>query len=59
MPRRSSCLWFFLLQWGRNFIVAETRVIMELRSTSHMLQWGRNFIVAETAMTVLDMITGM
>ena len=36
-----------LLQWGRNFIVAEiTRQSQTIR-TIIMLQWGRNFIVAE------------
>ena len=37
-----------LLQWGRNFIVAETcRPRPRLRFFGP-LQWGRNFIVAET-----------
>ena len=36
------------LQWGRNFIVAETgdRHCRQVSATA--LQWGRNFIVAET-----------
>ena len=39
----------FPLQWGRNFIVAET-TLSPCRTTpgSSQLQWGRNFIVAET-----------
>ena len=38
-----------LLQWGRNFIVAETsnRLVCTVGRLS-LLQWGRNFIVAET-----------
>ena len=36
------------LQWGRNFIVAETWRGLGSRSLRFMLQWGRNFIVAET-----------
>ena len=40
-----------MLQWGRNFIVAET-VLAGLRpKRSAKLQWGRNFIVAETPCT--------
>ena len=38
-----------LLQWGRNFIVAETRVNSVDTNLNTQLQWGRNFIVAETA----------
>ena len=37
-----------MLQWGRNFIVAETRQINRTAVYEHRLQWGRNFIVAET-----------
>ena len=37
------------LQWGRNFIVAETMIIITEMILSIVLQWGRNFIVAETA----------
>ena len=37
------------LQWGRNFIVAETITAMYNRvHLKVLLQWGRNFIVAET-----------
>ncbi len=37
-----------LLQWGRNFIVAETPITSNSITTTPVLQWGRNFIVAET-----------
>ena len=37
-----------LLQWGRNFIVAETIHITYHILGMSELQWGRNFIVAET-----------
>ena len=37
-----------LLQWGRNFIVAETCQVGEISRARSRLQWGRNFIVAET-----------
>ena len=40
------------LQWGRNFIVAETWQKKFLNPTRLQLQWGRNFIVAETAIAV-------
>ena len=36
------------LQWGRNFIVAETAVQLWQGPAYGKLQWGRNFIVAET-----------
>ena len=36
------------LQWGRNFIVAETLATQFLDNIIDVLQWGRNFIVAET-----------
>ena len=36
------------LQWGRNFIVAETAVASKPMTPIWGLQWGRNFIVAET-----------
>ena len=36
------------LQWGRNFIVAETLKWPIIEAWTHGLQWGRNFIVAET-----------
>ena len=40
---------FSLLQWGRNFAVAETwRSTARTPLTRLMLQWGRNFAVAET-----------
>ena len=38
-----------LLQWGRNFIVAEIPSLPIRSATSYWLQWGRNFIVAEIA----------
>ena len=38
-----------VLQWGRNFIVAETRAYgIDAQAGTGTLQWGRNFIVAET-----------
>ena len=37
-----------LLQWGRNFIVAETVEASIKYTREWSLQWGRNFIVAET-----------
>ena len=37
-----------LLQWGRNFIVAERHVHDPRYGRDPMLQWGRNFIVAES-----------
>ena len=37
-----------MLQWGRNFIVAETRNGSNYGCKEGVLQWGRNFIVAET-----------
>ena len=37
-----------LLQWGRNFIVAEMmQDVVTATPELPMLQWGRNFIVAE------------
>ena len=36
------------LQWGRNFIVAETSQLNTTLLQADLLQWGRNFIVAET-----------
>ncbi len=36
-----------LLQWGRNFIVAEIGLHGYSRKVGLLLQWGRNFIVAE------------
>ena len=36
------------LQWGRNFIVAETGDAGTDGGSGTQLQWGRNFIVAET-----------
>ena len=43
------------LQWGRNFIVAETRLALCCCICKAGLQWGRNFIVAETS--ILNTIT--
>ena len=38
-----------MLQWGRNFAVAETEWNVHTRPRSiKVLQWGRNFAVAET-----------
>ena len=39
-------VWMWL-QWGRNFIVAETEVGEGHPACPFVLQWGRNFIVAE------------
>ncbi len=40
------------LQWGRNFIVAEISIVLNVgKGRFALLQWGRNFIVAE--MTVI------
>ena len=36
-----------LLQWGRNFIVAEIDLLTHNDTSANSLQWGRNFIVAE------------
>ena len=41
---------FRVLQWGRNFIVAETVYAAKYGRMEIKLQWGRNFIVAETRM---------
>ena len=38
----------YWLQWGRNFIVAETYFVDKHLGVFALLQWGRNFIVAET-----------
>ena len=40
-------VWMWL-QWGRNFIVAETTIVLTQLIDAQVLQWGRNFIVAET-----------
>ena len=40
---------FVPLQWGRNFIVAETLYLLSISLPLATLQWGRNFIVAETS----------
>ena len=42
---------FDWLQWGRNFIVAETQNTQRKIKLAMSLQWGRNFIVAETQNT--------
>ena len=39
--------YLILLQWGRNFIVAEMSVLLVQAMETSRLQWGRNFIVAE------------
>ena len=36
-----------MLQWGRNFIVAEIDDDCFITMDGKVLQWGRNFIVAE------------
>ena len=46
-PRWPST-WRIKLQWGRNFIVAETWCVPCTDIGILLLQWGRNFIVAET-----------
>ena len=45
--------FFGLLQWGRNFIVAEMRRVAATITFQEMLQWGRNFIVAEMQITAM------
>ena len=42
-----------MLQWGRNFIVAETTYTSPSAPSPNTLQWGRNFIVAETCFSNL------
>ena len=39
---------FRVLQWGRNFIVAESDYDVTGPLDLDELQWGRNFIVAES-----------
>ena len=46
--RNSVALAYRVLQWGRNFIVAESRSVPWPPTSSGGLQWGRNFIVAES-----------
>ena len=46
--RPETCGSVLVLQWGRNFIVAETGISFHDNRLWFMLQWGRNFIVAET-----------
>ena len=41
------------LQWGRNFIVAETCHPWLDGGHGSRLQWGRNFIVAETYIPII------
>ena len=45
-----------MLQWGRNFIVAETSESSQVAASDskYSLQWGRNFIVAETTYIKTD-----
>ncbi len=50
-----TCVWrvwirrmAYLLQWGRDLIVAETQSCASYRAASERLQWGRDLIVAET-----------
>ena len=45
-----AILGFHWLQWGRNFIVAETLASVWAWCRVSVLQWGRNFIVAETCL---------
>ena len=52
--RKSAEIWWRygmlnLLQWGRNFIVAEISSEHKCKNLFCLLQWGRNFIVAEIA----------
>ena len=48
--RKSLPAWI-LLQWGRNFIVAEiSSSLDDIVLNASSLQWGRNFIVAEITM---------
>ena len=48
------------LQWGRNFIVAETQAkVKDCVDFSWKLQWGRNFIVAETVAVAPRHRTGL
>ena len=47
----------FLLQWGRNFAVAETCGGVLMVWHICQLQWGRNFAVAET--TLLDQVASI
>ena len=48
LPHRTNQHTACSLQWGRNFIVAETWNIAVKYLPFAVLQWGRNFIVAET-----------
>ena len=52
LRKPAACLSFsvlvLVLQWGRNFSVAETRSRIGKSKECGLLQWGRNFIVAET-----------
>ena len=47
------------LQWGRNFIVAETCFSPLNRTECHWLQWGRNFIVAETSSPLTPLLSAV
>ena len=51
--RQSTAPQRVMLQWGRNFIVAETSTMALEATTTSLLQWGRNFIVAETGTLIL------
>ena len=42
-----------MLQWGRNFAVAETSAKHSKLCMEYRLQWGRNFAVAETRQKLL------
>ena len=46
-----------VLQWGRNFIVAETWSSSSPAVFLGRLQWGRNFIVAETRLFRLTLLS--
>ena len=53
-PTTRICI---MLQWGRNFIVAETLITCTHDNPEQtMLQWGLNFIVAETHLCGVDAI---
>ena len=52
LGNKNGNVYIVVLQWGRNFIVAEIRpACATSRCRSWSLQWGRNFIVAEMGKT--------
>ena len=48
----TEIMFRIVLQWGRNFIVAEMDLLRADRVFFDSLQWGRNFIVAEMSICV-------